>query len=785
MESPSEIKVSYCTTCHGRLWQVAQTLFDNLRRLREDEELVLVDYGSRDGLERFVSSSPVCQKAIEAGRLVYARTEAKHYHCPKAKNLAHRLGRGELLVNLDADNSNQGMRRVISRSFSGNQDVILQMDEGTRGDPLRGTFGRICIPRYWFYRLGGYDESFAPIGHQDQDLIWRSKALGLRHLSSRTGGPGPIRNTMVEKASHTGGRSWHAMWRANEKASLRNLKEGLLVANPQGWGEASAAINFNEPQVLTTVSPQMISMVLVHRHPSLSIITSLLDRYAAMPLIGEILVVNQNRSFTISPGGTRSKAKIINAVDDSQPFVRLAAAALASFPAVLLTSDDVFLPEESLTQMHKAWFADPATLHEVAGPEAGSDDMSSGIGASSGETTLSVGLLTTVPVCLTALAFGSRLCAEVTPTPPARAEDILLSFTAARANRSRPTYHAVPVFEMAETRAEDGPRPRRRASAASPIIRWCRRNISKSAEAELIIEAGPTPPAPITYEPFFAPSTKDSVLFAGPWVGEFGWELCWWNPMIRFLAQTFEHVIVAAPESSRYLYEFATEFIPLKTEGWRFAEGRLLTKVPRVCNGSKTLNPAALWEELGLQECDALRTREATLTPKKWRVLAPSVSSPFVADVLCAFRPEKRIEDRVVAGKDYAIEKCAEVVELLLKAGLQVGCYGGRDNYWFEGSIDLRGLPLELQCAALSAAKCAVGPSSAPLHLASLSQCPHVTWSGISEDVAIRYEAHWNPFQTPACFITTADPTPWEVVEEVMRTIEETVRGLRGEALAV
>jgi hypothetical protein len=522
----------------------------------------------------------------------------------------------------------------------------------------------------------------------------------------------------------------------------------------------------------------MISMVLLHRQPSLSIITSLLDRYAAMPLIGEILVINQNRTFTISPAETRSKAKMINTVEDSQPFARLAAAALASFPAVLFTSDDVFLPEESLTEMHKAWFADPMSLHAVGGPRE--------IDTGSGEANLSVGLLTTVPVCLTALAFGSRLCAEIMPVPPARAEDILLSFTAARSSPSSPIYHAAPVFEMGETRTHaNGRLPRKQAGATAHVIRWCRRNIARTDEPELIIEAGPSPPAPITYEPFFAPSTKDSVLFAGPWVGEFGWELCWWNPMVRSMAENFEHVIVAAPESSRYLYEFATEFIPLKTEGWRFAEGKLLTKVPRVCNGSKTLGPTALWEELGLQECDALRTGEATLTPKKWRVMAPSVPFPPVADVLCAFRPEKRIEDRVVPGKDYSIEKCAEVVELLLREGLQVACYGGRDNYFFEGTIDLRGLPLDVQCAALSAAKCAVGPSSAPLHLASLSQCPHVTWSRISEDVAIRYEMHWNPFQTPACFITAPDPSPREVVEEVMRTIEETAYGLRQETLAV
>jgi len=122
-----------------------------------------MDYGSPDGLGRFVESSSRCREAIERGQLIYAHTEAANYHCPKAKNLAHRLGRGDLLVNLDADNSNRGIRRVIERCYSDpNESTVLQMDEGTKGDPLRGTFGRICIPRYWFYRLGGYDESFLP-----------------------------------------------------------------------------------------------------------------------------------------------------------------------------------------------------------------------------------------------------------------------------------------------------------------------------------------------------------------------------------------------------------------------------------------------------------------------------------------------------------------------------------------------------------------------------------------------------------------------------------------------
>lgn len=769
MKSPGPIRVSYCTTCHGRLWQLAQTVFENLRRLRGDEELVIVDYGSRDGLNRFVASSPACLRAIEAGRLIYARTEAKHYHCPKAKNLAHRLGRGELLLNLDADNSNTGMHRAITRCFSKYPDAILQMDEGTRGDPLRGTFGRIAIPRYWFYRLGGYDESFAPIGHQDQDLIWRAKAIGLRHVCARTGGPPPIRNTMVEKASHTGQKSWHAMWRANEKASRRNLKEGRFVANLHGWGAADVAINFNRTQTLAPASPQLISLILLHRYPSVALLTSLLDAYAAMSVVGEILLVNQNHAFAIVPDRAGSKVKVINAAEDPKPLARLAAGALASFPAVLFTSDDVFLPENSLNELHQAWFSDPWTLHAVT--ESDSDARAVDLG---------VGVLTTVQNCVMALTHGSRLCAELTHAPPPGSEDILLSLTASASNHGSFAWHAAQVLAMSEAETK-----RKRRSGLSQVLRWCRRNIVTTNEPEFIVEAGPTPPAPITYEPFVAASSKNSILFAGPWVGEFGWELCWWNPMVRFLAEGFEHVIVAAPESTRYLYEFATEFIPLKTEGWRFAEGVLLSKVPAVCNGSKRLDPMTLWEELGMQECDALRTGESTLSPKKWRELAPPIPAPFVADVLCAFRPEKRIGDRIVAGKEYSRENCAQLVQLLIDAGLTIACYGGPDNYWVEGSIDLRGLPLEIQCSALSAARCAVGPSSAPLHLASLCRCPHVTWSRISHEIAIRYATHWNPFHTPACFITTPDPSPVEVAEEVLRTIAETTTELRAQALAV
>ena len=53
-------------------------------------------------------------------------------------------------------------------------------------------------------------------------------------------------------------------------------------------------------------------------------------------------------------------------------------------------------------------------------------------------------------------------------------------------------------------------------------------------------------------------------LIAGPWVGEFGWELFAWQAYIRSLADNFDETIVLCRPSSQPLYQdFATKFIDI------------------------------------------------------------------------------------------------------------------------------------------------------------------------------------------------------------------------------
>jgi glycosyltransferase involved in cell wall biosynthesis len=97
------ISISFCVTCRNRLWQLQETLESNLSVLGKNHEIVLVDFGSSDGLSSWVWAG--FEDDIRNGRLTFFEVLSEvSWSSPKAKNLAHRLAKGNYLFNLDADN---------------------------------------------------------------------------------------------------------------------------------------------------------------------------------------------------------------------------------------------------------------------------------------------------------------------------------------------------------------------------------------------------------------------------------------------------------------------------------------------------------------------------------------------------------------------------------------------------------------------------------------------------------------------------------------------------------
>ncbi|TLD68983.1 glycosyltransferase [Phragmitibacter flavus] len=228
-------KFSFCVTCMGRLDHLMETLPVNLEVIRRfgDSEIVLLDYHSPDGLGDYVLDH--FKSAMQSGLLRLAATEMPDkFRMAHAKNVCHKQGRGEFLINLDADHFlNEGYMRELSKATEvGKADVCTFVyDKQVYG----GGFGRVVIRRELFYRLGGYDEDHHGYGHEDIDLVERAKRVGGRlvKLASHTAEfiqHGDERRGLTEKDRGTEAAKWESFFKAK-------WERGEWVANQdRPWG---------------------------------------------------------------------------------------------------------------------------------------------------------------------------------------------------------------------------------------------------------------------------------------------------------------------------------------------------------------------------------------------------------------------------------------------------------------------------------------------------------------------------------------------------------------------
>lgn len=191
MTGNAPLKVSYCTTCKGRLHHLQQTLPANMAAEKDNPnvEFVVLDYGDEDGLGEWIKQN--YQKEMDSGRLRYARFETDHFKMAHAKNMAHRLATGDILCNVDADNFiAPNSSRWLSETFTKHPNGFVTNLSVRRIDPwingfkrviLRSarvplsTAGRIAMPRTTYEQLHGYDESFNAWGYDDWNIALRAR----------------------------------------------------------------------------------------------------------------------------------------------------------------------------------------------------------------------------------------------------------------------------------------------------------------------------------------------------------------------------------------------------------------------------------------------------------------------------------------------------------------------------------------------------------------------------------------------------------------------------------
>ena len=241
---------------------------------------------------------------------------------------------------------------------------------------------------------------------------------------------------------------------------------------------------------------------------------------------------------------------------------------------------------------------------------------------------------------------------------------------------------------------------------------------------------------------------SQSVLVAGPWVGEFGYELFRWQGHLRALAPKYDRVIVASRPGHELLYKDFADFVPVDTD-------------PNPCEGpfnDVNLDPTPYIEKVfghipyyhSIHPC----VKFSDSQPTKYIPFGQgSDSMPY--DIVFHARGIT-IEDQAAMVKDHTKmklnrnwpeESWNELVTEFHNHGFTMACIGDPRSAWkLPHCTDMRGIPLHDLADLLGNSDWIIGPSSGPMHFASLCKCKQLVWG--TPHLHARYEQLWNPFGT-------------------------------------
>ena len=273
-------------------------------------------------------------------------------------------------------------------------------------------------------------------------------------------------------------------------------------------------------------------------------------------------------------------------------------------------------------------------------------------------------------------------------------------------------------------------------------------------------------------------------IIIGPWVGEFGWELFAWQAYCRSIAAGYDFVIaISRPTNSEIYNDFADLFLPFEPPSSGVSDSASNTEVTE-------FDPIAFAR--ASVDIDILTGHDWTYLPPSiigyppydhWRA---AVEIPGYGNIVPTYKvlqgkkPENSVDvvlharNREIRKNDnWDLEKWEQLTRLLISAGFSVGCIGTKKESLHVGGLDLRGIDLSETVGILKRASCMIGPSSGPMHLASLSGCNQVVWTGNPNQNVSRYKYFWNPFVTEVEVIGNDSPSPTEVFERFQKICEK------------
>jgi hypothetical protein len=249
-------KISFCITCMGRKNHLEKTLLKNINNSisHKNVEFVLLDYNSKDGLDRWIYDN--FRDFISTGILRYCKTtEPEYFKMAHAKNVAHKLATGDILCNLDADNFvYSSFVDYVNKVFNNKSRIVLCIMDSfikNKKDLIGGVKGRIVVRKEDFYCVKGYNEICGVWGNDDHDFIRRLAMSGCKKK--------PIYSSFLSSICHNhkirfenydidkNYKNPSFLARHTNKKLLRYIRSNGFVANlNRHWGKAIVNVNFKK-----------------------------------------------------------------------------------------------------------------------------------------------------------------------------------------------------------------------------------------------------------------------------------------------------------------------------------------------------------------------------------------------------------------------------------------------------------------------------------------------------------------------------------------------------------
>jgi len=241
------------------------------------------------------------------------------------------------------------------------------------------------------------------------------------------------------------------------------------------------------------------------------------------------------------------------------------------------------------------------------------------------------------------------------------------------------------------------------------------------------------------------------ILLAGPWQGEFGWELMRWHAGLRYLARTgnYDKVVVAIQKGHELLYQdFADEilYVPRgnNTDGWKNDH-----HAPQF---SKMIIDS-VYKKYPFHKLQIYNPNEKSTLGNENQLF-----------IHFGKKTEENSYDLIIHARNTGKSKSArrnwnqkhwiEVIKYFKKYDIKMACIGMKEQSMHFSSVDNHiGISLEPLSNILASSKLIIGPSSGPMHLATLCGCPQLVWTDKKKWISLgmqsnryRYETLWNPF---------------------------------------